>query len=153
MPRAAQCCLSCAIQSGVPYHPPSLPWDAAWANPLDIRASCLQSALFPLVPIARIAALQSEAALRAVPLPQAPGTLTLGVASSVMGAQVPIHHACHLYALGFHQVAQVSRKFRQSGWIYIDPSLLRIARLVTCVEYYTCDQAQIQADSSVIATG
>ncbi len=55
---------------------------------------CLQSALFPLVPIVRIAALQSEAALRAVPLPQAPGTLTLGVASSVMGAQVPILLSC-----------------------------------------------------------
>ena len=68
-----------------------------WLSPPTSRfadGSCfcclsLQSALFPLVPIARIAALQSEAAIRAVPLPQAPGTLTLGVASSVMGAQVP----------------------------------------------------------------
>ena len=67
----------------------------ALAQPADepIEGAALlsvpQSALFPLVPIARIAALQSEAAIRAVPLPQAPGTLTLGVASSVMGAQVP----------------------------------------------------------------
>ena len=48
----------------------------------------MQGAVFPLVPIARIAGLQAEAAVRVVPLPAAPGTLTLGIAASVTGAQV-----------------------------------------------------------------
>lgn len=48
--------------------------------------------MFPLVPIARAAALQAEAAVRAVPLPAAPGTLMLGIAASVTGVQVRINH-------------------------------------------------------------
>jgi len=58
----------------------------------NLCLQCMQGGMFPLVPIARAAGLQAEAAVRAVPLPAAPGTLMLGIAASVTGVQVRSNH-------------------------------------------------------------
>ena len=60
--------------------------------------------MFPVVPFARVANLQAEAAVRAVPLPAAPGTLTLGVAASVTGVQVSVF----LMSFSWHFMANIS---------------------------------------------
>ncbi len=111
--------------SGLPPATPAV--DCGLDTTIHIHVSCVQSALFPLVPIARIAALQSEAALRAVPLPQAPGTLTLGVASSVMGAQVliPMHAIACALVCYHHTHETASPQILLTGWKHMDPFLAR----------------------------